>query len=393
MASLLGIKVVYETGELAVTLDSGEVRTTSADPAIFEGLDRFQSTELSFVDDTLDIITAAGERFVVEAPPTRSGTDPRQGRRAVYLDQNHWIYLSRALVGAPVSEDRMEVAAYLRNKVGQGQVLLPLSLAHHVEAGFKGGPPRERLAGIMLQLSRGWVMKHPLRVRREELQGVANRSLNDVVMELPDVVSTIPWLRYEDQSLAPDLNKVSDFPRPLQRWWAVVVSVVTAYDTLLDPVRDDAAALKKSANEWAAEISGFAIGMAKRGLSSEQKRAAAFTRMIRDMGPDILRAYFAAGGDLRGFGAWLSSLDREDFAHVPYLNRWFTVFGDRLSNPHQPWEANDLFDLMYLPCAAAYCDVVVAEKSMAHYLKLADREQIGAAIVTDLRELPDVLER
>ena len=390
--ALVTIRVAYDTGEILLTLANGEQREVAADPAIFEGHDRFVSTELSLVDDTLEISTRSGESLVVEVPPAGGGASPRRGRRVVYLDQNHWIYLSRALVGESAAEDVQEVASYLSERVEQDRLILPLSLAHHVEAGFKGGPQRERLAETMLRLSRGWVMKHPLRARREELQNVARGYVSGEVPVPPDVISTVPWFRYNDPNLMPDLKKVKDLPRELQRWWAVVVSVLTAYDTLLDPEKDDAKTLKLSAAAWAAELSAFSKGMAEGGLSSPQRRESAFGRMVADMAPDIEKAYRGAGGDPSGFRGWLESLDRESFACVPYLNRWFTVTGERLSNPQQPWEANDLMDLMYLPCAAAYCDVVVAEKTTAHYLRLADRTQEGAVITSQLRDLPGVLE-
>lgn len=388
MPAIVGIRVDYDTGGLVVKLAGGEQRAAAADSAIFEGHDRFVSTELSFVDDTLDISTRSGERLVVEVPPADGGLSPRRGRRVVYLDQNQWIYLSRALVRESASEDAQEVATYLGDRVEKDQLILPLSLAHHVESGFKGGPQRERLAETMLRLSRGWVMKHPLRVRREELQNVAGGD----AQVLPDVISTVPWFRYDDTNLAPDLKKVKGVPLVLQRWWAVVVSVLAAYDTLLDPVEDDARTLKQSAAAWAAELWAFSEKMAESGLLSSQKRGSAFRRMVGDMSPDIEIAYLGVGRNPLGFGEWFESLDREAFSGVPYLNRWYTVFGERLSNPQQPWEANDLMDLLYLPCAAAYCDVVVTEKSMAHYLKLADRAQEGAVITPQLRDLPEILE-
>ena len=236
-------------------------------------------------------------------------------------------------------------------------------------------------------------MRHPLQVRRDELRSVIDGHYpSQGGPGQSGVVSTVQYWQYDDPALRPDIQKVADFPPFLRRAWVAVVSVLSAYDYLLDPEGEDVETLKKSAGEWAAELWDFAKGMAGEGLSSSDKRARAFRRMLADMLPDIQQAYAAARREPSEFGQWLESVDQETFAGAPYLGRWFSVFVERLANPEQPWEANDLMDLIYLPCAAAYCDVVVAEKSAAHYLKMAGEKLNGAVVTSKLTELPDILE-
>lgn len=57
------------------------------------------------------------------------------------------------------------------------------------------------------------------------------------------------------------------------------------------------------------------------------------------------------------------------FANMPSLAVFRELAHARLSNSSDPWKANDLYDMLMLSCAAAYCDVVVAEKKMGGYLQ------------------------
>ena len=49
--------------------------------------------------------------------------------------------------------------------------------------------------------------------------------------------------------------------------------------------------------------------------------------------------------------------------------------------------ANDLYDLMFLSCAAGYADVVAGEHHTSHFLNLAGRQRTdGAAVFGSLTD-------
>jgi hypothetical protein len=48
----------------------------------------------------------------------------------VYLDQNHWIYLSRALNGKPRSQEEADAALSIQASVETAQASYSLSIAH-----------------------------------------------------------------------------------------------------------------------------------------------------------------------------------------------------------------------------------------------------------------------
>jgi hypothetical protein len=60
----------------------------------------------------------------------------------------------------------------------------------------------------------------------------------------------------------------------------------------------------------------------------------------------------------------------------------------RLRNPQDAWVENDLIDMLFLSCAAAYADFVVAERKATHLLRQASHwTSSGAAVYATLREL------
>ena len=63
----------------------------------------------------------------------------------------------------------------------------------------------------------------------------------------------------------------------------------------------------------------------------------------------------------------------EDVPAMPNLGLFREVFHDKLVDGHTKWNSNDLTDMMYLTCAAAYCDFVVGEKSMISKINQAQR--------------------
>lgn len=58
----------------------------------------------------------------------------------------------------------------------------------------------------------------------------------------------------------------------------------------------------------------------------------------------------------------------------------------------QDWEANDFVDVVALPVAAVYCDVVVTEKQWVHMMRKGGvEERHGTRLLSDTAELVQVL--
>src|SRR6266581_9696291 len=75
----------------------------------------------------------------------------------IFLDLNHWIYLSRDYYGTSQNVGHSGLAGALLQKVQNDEVRLPLGLIHFLEHLQNESPARrERLAKVLDLYSRGW---------------------------------------------------------------------------------------------------------------------------------------------------------------------------------------------------------------------------------------------
>lgn len=81
------------------------------------------------------------------------------------------------------------------------------------------------------------------------------------------------------------------------------------------------------------------------------------------------------------------------FLRLPFVGRVMEITHIRLRNPQDVWTENDLIDLLFLSCATAYADFVVAERKSTHMLRQVARQTIpGAPVFATLSELRCVLD-
>ena len=115
--------------------------------------------------------TVSGEEFGFEMPLAADQGDA-ESRVSVYLDQKDWSQLARTLSypNAASGQDLAD-AEQLALWVESRDVILPLSSGHYYETTKWTVAERRLPVGLtMLRLSRGWQMRDPLQVRRNELR-------------------------------------------------------------------------------------------------------------------------------------------------------------------------------------------------------------------------------
>jgi len=76
---------------------------------------------------------------------------------------------------------------------------------------------------------------------------------------------------------------------------------------------------------------------------------------------------------------------------MPFLRLYADALGVRLQDHNTPWEPNDLTDMLYLACAAAYADGVAAERRATGYLNAAWKGRPDSCPV--VRTLPELVSR
>lgn len=106
-------------------------------------------------------------QHIVFSTPSKEDTAPLKGRKAVYLDQNHWAAFHQAINHPETIEDKALVVAYkeLLNYMFDSRIILPLSHNHILNVSLiEDAVERDELAKFIMRMSVGWQMLHPMSV-------------------------------------------------------------------------------------------------------------------------------------------------------------------------------------------------------------------------------------
>ncbi|MEU6977022.1 MULTISPECIES: hypothetical protein [unclassified Streptomyces] len=317
--------------------------------------------------DALLATTTAGDDVALELP-ARDGTDQRDGRLAVYLDQNKWRDVTNALTGiGRTTPAELEAARQLAHWVGERKIVLPVSAAHWAETTkWSDTDKRYQLGLTMLRLGRGWQMRDPLQVRRDELRAALARHGATHAEAPVDAVFT----------LAPDVihgaargwtpaRVPADLPSE-QRFQLVALRSTAA---LIDVMLDTERVPPGSVSGWVESHQRFSDWLDSEKRDARQKRRSVDVFFLNDIRMDIATEARAARLAPAAASAWVTEHATGDLAAAPALGLLREMFHERHLNKGTTWRTNDLTDMLYLSCAAGYADFVVCERAMGGALK------------------------
>jgi hypothetical protein len=317
--------------------------------------------------------------------------------RIIYLDQNHWIGLSRVAHGREGSTDMGHVLQVLRDAKAERRARFPLSLSHYMETWKHEVPERrERLAHFMIELSGGetvaslrTVVRHelenalarlfPLRVQPRPLEFVGHGLSHavgqhfDVHIEWPPEALTIPF-EQRDRFETTLLDELS----------FGLLSGVARQDDLLHqrPAMDLSAdrCFMTALRDWR--------GIAAR-YSSEELDRRIYATTLADMETALLPALASHGIRLEEFALVGEQGWRDFLDDMPSRRADMHLRRQWAKNASLTPKESDLNDWAFLGITVSYCDIVVTEKQVAD---LFSRQfETRATILTNLRELPDML--
>lgn len=178
-ASLIRVTIDWTTLVVTLLRDDGAVGTAQLLREDSGWVSRVRSTTWSPPLDAVAFETTDGDHVAFELPRF-DGADQLEGRLIVYLDQNIWSRVARAINNPALApaEPEAQAAAELAELVRQRKVLLPLSSGHYSETTACSDNVRRYQLGLtILRLSRGWQMRDPLVMRRQELRRALLRSI------------------------------------------------------------------------------------------------------------------------------------------------------------------------------------------------------------------------
>lgn len=311
-------------------------------------------------------------------------------RPAVYLDQLHWSTVANVVHDpARVTRGAEHAAAgRLIDLALNEAIVLPLSSAHVSETSKWRAPVRRRrLALTMLQLSFGWQMRDPLAVRLFEFEQMFTTTYLDHSRVPPAVITLEPGALDVARGARPEPEVDPPLPshhQELQRAWTTVTVHV---DLLLDaeetPMND--------VPGWAAKMQRFTDWMTDESRQREQRRASTDVMFLADTAIERAEAATRAGISVEQFSDWTLHRAGTSTSSMPSLGLYREMLNDKLVTHSTRWSQNDLVDMIYLTCGAAYCDHVVTERSVEQHLRNGLR-RLGRPVNTH-RTLASVMEQ
>lgn len=324
----------------------------------------------------------------------------------IYLDQNKWIDLARAATGHPKGAAFIDALVVCRAAVAAGVVSFPLDTYRYWEtAKRRDNRSRNNVADLMLELSRQHTMALPFGIldqeldhalqrrfgkpehpRQQQVFGIGMRHIGDGRMNWPEV--DLSLLSDGDARLPPGLRSlmqdvVNDFVEDQLLHIGPADFRSTGFDL---------SSLDHGTRfvEWEEQV---ADEIRKQGYKGNRIEMAMRASDLSDILPAVLVAierinipweeFFSRLGPSGIFG-FMDDLPSRDVTSI--------MRAAKHRQSEQPWEPNDFVDVLALPVAAVYCDVVVTEKQWAHHLRHGKVDtRYNTQLLSNTADLVDVL--
>lgn len=314
----------------------------------------------------------------------------------IYLDQNHWIALTKARVGHKDGKRFADVFVLLKEAVERGWVSVPLSLQHVMEVQHRSDyDSRLELAATMIELSRWHTICQQRKLVSAEIDVALNRLIGRPPVPRREQAFGIGLnhafgeraIKYEPPVEVPD-----DLRDPLRQWGRdlmQIAALIGAPPGFKAPGYDPIAH-RKVGETFAAEQERLREIRRPHGFHTGDKGRRATSV---DVFGEFERA-FTDALELAGLH-WghVYALEREGMEKLLELTP--TVYTHlelrRLRHEASPkhWEEGDLVDLTALSSAIVYCDVVVTERVWTDItVQRTDlTERFGTSVLRSLNDL------
>lgn len=343
------------------TRSDGKEARLPLDPSPFEDTSVVARLDFSPAFGALLATTLTGDQILFEMPLEGAG-DQLAGRLVVYLDQNQWSTLSNACHDEQKSSEENQAAGRkLMEWVEQRRIVLPASAGHYYETGKRFSTDKRYDLGLtVLQYSRGWQMRDPLQIRRNELHDAFCHRL-----DRPSNVRSAPVFTLDPDALfSPTRWTGSELPPTFQNRLAFQAKALIAASSSIDAMLDTERVEEGPETGWTAASQRFSDWLDELDQDSQQKRRAIDIHIVNDLQQDLAEEAAAAGVSNELFRQWgFKGLVRA-IGGSPAVGLFREMLHSRHLNKGTTWRPNDLTDMIYLSCAAGYADFVVCEKHM-----------------------------
>lgn len=302
--------------------------------------------------------------------------------RIVYLDQNQWIKLARAIKSDKRNDPLVGLLNDLRAAIGSGSVIVPLTAANLYET-FKINSPdrRRRLAELQASLSQGWVF----RARKERW-----------TIELKDFLGRIygPGPVVSDPARFISRRFIDAFPQYLEHALPEQVEgllctrpAFCVFDYLMSA---NATERQQAVRNWSSGAAALLARIERRRCSwrndkiADRKRAYCASLLIDEI-DEILEIAEKLGAPWKSVSDIGSSNVRRLIKELPAFDVE-TELAVKLETLAREVTENDTRDLQSFCAAVPYADCVVAETVFTNLARQAGLgRKYGTELSTDVR--------
>ena len=364
---IIRITLDYERSSTVLIRSNGQEACFPLEPSSLTNTSALSRVHYMPAFNHLVAVTRAGDDITFELPEP-GGDEHVASRLVVYLDQNQWSVIAKAIhdPGRVNDEDRL-AARRLAEWARQRRIVLPASSGHYYETTKQfDAAERYRLGLTILRLSRGWQLRDPVQVRRDEFLDMFRRRFVEspetqiaTVFTLNPNVIHGPW-RGGEPYVAP-----SDFTPGAAFRHEALTSALALMDIMLDSERIEPGPIA----DWATANQRFSDWLDGENRDSQQKRRSVDAFLLSDLWTETAQEAHAAGMTREQHRHWLLHQAAEDIQELPATGLFREMMHERHLNKGTVWKPNDLIDMVYLSCGAGYADFVVCENHMRGVLK------------------------
>jgi hypothetical protein len=291
--------------------------------------------------------------------------------KTIYLDQLHWIEISKAIHGRPVRPGTAEALEHIRRRAAGGDLLFPLSLAHYFETLKQVAPDRRRrLSIVMRELSGGNTLANPTTIVKHEIRCALISKLG---LNVPSPPLKLLG-RGIEHALGRNFNTRLEWPHPEQVTDEVRQKVETDVVELLEttflsgvlhigeePLHFPQMALDPD-KKFLGHLTQWRGSGATMSAAELRRKVCAFT--LSDIMEPISVVLAELGVTMQCFAelgetGWCDLLDM-----MPSRRADMHLHTQWAKNASLNPKLSDLNDWTYLGIAVCYCDLVVTENQM-----------------------------
>lgn len=310
----------------------------------------------------------------------------------IYLDQNKWIDLAKALCGKPDGLRYIAALEAAKRAVQEGNAIFPLSSVHIMEAAKSPKPEQRRqLATLMTWLSQGVVLRAasqivPLCIEQALAQCFGQESKTSP----PNLTSR----RIED-AFNFDLGTLLGISPERAEFLRQTLDSPTAWCDLLE--HNEEATRKAATHAMHANGILYAEGnqLWRSVLANDNfdtvRRAYAATLTL-NFYEKLSRTLHTLGHTMQEWGSLGTERLMDFWSSIPVLSIELELHAQKLREKSSPWKPNDSFDIGALCLAIPACDVVITERFWVSVIKRrAIDRKYDTRVESDLNEIVAIL--